>query len=188
MRVIGLAGWSGAGKTTLVAKLIPELNRRGLLVSTVKHAHHAFDIDRPGKDSFEHRRAGASEVLVASARRWALVRELRGEDEPSLADLLRRLSPADLVIVEGFKAEPYPKIEVFRAANGKPPLFGQVPNVRAIASDVPLLHVPLPVLDLDDVAGMAEGAVGLSAPLEETLAVLEAASGHGRRAQGRARL
>jgi molybdopterin-guanine dinucleotide biosynthesis protein B len=177
MRVIGLAGWSGAGKTTLVAKLIPELNHRGLSVSTVKHAHHAFEIDRPGKDSFEHRRAGASEVLVASARRWALVRELRGEDEPSLAALLRRLSPVDLVIVEGFKAEPHPKIEVFRAANGKPPLFGRVPNVRAIASDVPLPGAPLPILHLDDVAGIAEEAIGLSAPLDETLAALGRASG-----------
>ena len=176
MRVIGLAGWSGAGKTTLVAKLIPELNRRGLSVSTVKHAHHAFEIDRPGKDSFEHRRAGASEVLVASARRWALVRELRGEDEPSLAALLRRLSPVDLVIVEGFKAEPHPKIEVFRAANGKPPLFGRVPNVRAIASDVPLPGAPLHILHLDDVAGIAEEAIGLSAPLDETLAALGTAS------------
>ena len=176
MRVVGLAGWSGAGKTTLLIKLIPELKRRGLRISTVKHAHHAFDIDEPGKDSFEHRRAGASEVLVASARRWALVRELRGEDEPSLAALLRRLSPVDLVIVEGFKAEPHPKIEVFRAANGKPPLFGRVPNVRAIASDVPLPGAPLPILHLDDVAGIAEEAIGLSAPLDETLAALGTAS------------
>src|SRR5918995_2550326 len=164
MRVIGLAGWGGAGKPTLVSKLIPELNRRGLSVSTVKHAHHAFEIARPGKVSFEPRRAGASEVLVASARRWALVRELRGEDEPSLAALLRRLSPVDLVIVEGFKSEPHPKIEVFRAANGKPPLFDRVPNVRAIASDIPLPGAPLPILDLDDVAGIAEGGIGLSAP------------------------
>jgi molybdopterin-guanine dinucleotide biosynthesis protein B len=177
MRVIGLAGWSGAGKTTLVAKLIPELNRRGLSVSTVKHAHHAFEIDRPGKDSFEHRRAGASEVLVASARRWALVRELRGEEEPSLAALLRRLSPVDLVIVEGFKAEAHPKIEVFRSGNGKPPLFDRVPNVRAIASDIPLPGAPLPILDLDDVAGIAEEAIGLSAPLDEMLAALGKASG-----------
>src|SRR3712207_6524292 len=104
MRVIGLAGWSGAGKTTLARKLIPELNRRGLSVSTLKHAHHGFEVDRPGKDSFEHRAAGAQEVLIASARRWALVRELRGEPEPPLADLLCRLSPVDLVLVEGFKA------------------------------------------------------------------------------------
>src|SRR5215218_7975135 len=101
MRVIGLAGWSGAGKTTLLLKLIPELNRRGLSVSTLKHAHHAFDIDQPGKDSFEHRAAGAREVLVGSARRWALIHELREEPEPSLVDLLGRLSPVDLIIVEG---------------------------------------------------------------------------------------
>ena len=175
MRVIGLAGWSGAGKTTLLAKLIPEFNRRGLSVSTVKHAHHAFEIDRPGKDSFEHRRAGASEVLIASARRWALVRELRGKAEPSLADLLRRLSPADLVIVEGFKAAAHPKIEVYRAANGKPFLFGQVPNVRAIASDVPLPEARLPVLHLDDAAAIADEALRLSDPMERTLAILDAA-------------
>src|SRR5690349_12988821 len=114
MRVIGLAGWSGAGKTTLLVKLIPELARRGLTVSTVKHAHHAFDIDTPGKDSFEHRAAGATEVLVASARRWALVHELRGQAEPSLQALLQQLSAVDLVIVEGFKAAAHPKIEVFR--------------------------------------------------------------------------
>jgi molybdopterin-guanine dinucleotide biosynthesis protein B len=175
MRVIGLAGWSGAGKTTLLAKLIPEFNRRGLSVSTVKHAHHAFEIDRPGKDSFEHRRAGASEVLIASARRWALVRELRGQAEPSLADLLRRLSPADLVIVEGFKAAAHPKIEVHRAANGKPLLFGQVPNVRAIASDVPLPEARLPVLHLDDAAAIADEALRLSDLMERTLAILDAA-------------
>src|ERR671920_137160 len=128
MRVVGLVGWSGAGKTTLLLKLIPELKRRGLMVSTLKHAHHAFDIDQPGKDSFEHRRAGASEVLVASSGRWALVHELRHEAEPPLADLLRRLSPVDLVIVEGFKAHGHPKIEVYRAANGKPFLFPDAPN------------------------------------------------------------
>src|SRR5919112_5641695 len=115
MRVIGLAGWSGAGKTTLLVRLIPILRERGLTVSTLKHAHHAFEIDRPGKDSFVHREAGASEVLVASARRWALVHELREEAEPRLADLLRRLSRVDLVIVEGFKTEAHPKIEVHRA-------------------------------------------------------------------------
>src|SRR3954471_13437444 len=127
MRVIGLAGWSGAGKTTLILKLIPELNRRGLAVSTLKHAHHAFDIDEPGKDSFEHRAAGAREVLVASERRFALVRELRDEPELSLAELLGRLSPVDLVLVEGFKAEAHRKIEVHRAANGKPLLFRDIP-------------------------------------------------------------
>src|ERR1700730_7015587 len=120
MRVIGLAGWSGAGKTTLIVKLIPYLNERGFSVSTLKHAHHDFDVDQPGKDSYLHREAGAREVIVASARRFALLHELRGAAEPSLADLLRRMSPADLILVEGFKRDAHAKIEVHRAANAKP--------------------------------------------------------------------
>src|ERR1700742_4595637 len=122
MRVIGLAGWSGSGKTTLITKVIPVLIGRSLKVATIKHAHHDFDIDRPGKDSWLHREAGASEVLVASGRRWALVHELREEPEPGLADLLAKLSPVDLVIIEGFKRHMHPKLEVFREAVGKPPL------------------------------------------------------------------
>jgi molybdopterin-guanine dinucleotide biosynthesis adapter protein len=176
MRVIGLAGWSGAGKTTLLVKLIPELTRRGLTVSTVKHAHHAFDVDQPGKDSFEHRRAGASEVLVASSGRWALVHELRQEDEPSLAALLGRLSPVDLVVIEGFKAERHPKIEVHRAANGKPFLFGAVPNVVAIAADCAVPDAPVPVMPLDDIAAIAEQALALAQPLGEVLRKLTGAS------------
>ncbi len=136
MRVIGFAGWSGAGKTTLIVKLIPELNRRGLSVSTIKHAHHNFDLDQPGKDSYEHRAAGAEEVLVASANRVALMRELRGAPEPSLAELLRLLKEVDLVLVEGFKRDPLPKIEVFRSANGKPPLYPDDPNIVALISDL----------------------------------------------------
>jgi molybdopterin-guanine dinucleotide biosynthesis adapter protein len=174
MRVVGLAGWSGAGKTTLLVKLIPELKRRGLTVSTLKHAHHAFAIDQPGKDSFEHRRAGASEVLVASSARWALVRELGDEPEPPLAALLKRLSPVDLVIVEGFKAECHPKIEVHRAANKKPFLFRDIPNVRAIASDVAIADAPVPVVHLDDVAAIADLARAAALPLEEVIADLEA--------------
>jgi molybdopterin-guanine dinucleotide biosynthesis adapter protein len=155
MRAIGIAGWSGAGKTTLIKRLIPELNRRGLSVSTIKHAHHAFDVDQPGKDSFEHRAAGASEVLVASASRIALMRELRGAPEPSLAELLRMLAPVDVVLVEGFKRDPLAKIEVFRDANGKPPLFPQDPHVVALASDgSPPAH--LPHASLDDVCAIAE--------------------------------
>src|SRR5277367_2074930 len=127
MRAIGFAGWSGAGKTTLIVKLIPELNRRGLSVSTIKHAHHNFDLDQPGKDSYEHRAAGAEEVLVASANRVALMRELRGAPEPSLAELLR--------LVEGFKRDPLPKIEVFRAVNGKPPLYPEDRKIVALISD-----------------------------------------------------
>src|SRR5205085_8197690 len=118
MRIIGLAGWSGSGKTTLIAKVIPRLVARGLTVSTLKHAHHGFDVDQPGKDSHTHRMAGATEVLVASERRWALVHELRQEREPALAELLRKLSPVDLVLIEGYKRAPHPKLEVHRAAVG----------------------------------------------------------------------
>jgi len=175
MRVIGLAGWSGAGKTHLLRRLVPELVRRGLTVSTLKHAHHAFEIDRPGKDSFEHRQAGASEVLVASGRRWALVHELRGEAEPGLASLLGRLSPVDLVIVEGYKAFGHPKIEIFRQANGKPHLYGEAPNVRAIASDVPVPGAGLPVIALDDVAAIADAALALAEPVAAVVAALDGA-------------
>ena len=174
MRVVGLAGWSGAGKTTLLIKLIPELKRRGLTVSTLKHAHHAFDIDQPGKDSFEHRQAGASEVLIASSGRWALVHELRQEPEPPLAALLRRLSPADLVIIEGFKASRHSKIEVYRTANGRPFLFGEIPGVRAIAADVAIPDAPVPVVPLDDIPAVAEQALAAARSLQEVLADLEA--------------
>jgi len=155
MRVIGLAGWSGAGKTTLITRVIPVLVRRGLKVATVKHAHHAFDIDRPGKDSWQHREAGASEVVVASSRRWAVVHELRDEAEPSLAELLAKLSPVDLVIIEGFKRHAHPKLEVYRATVGKPLIYPQDDCVVAIASDAPLPHAQLPVLMLDDIEGIA---------------------------------
>jgi molybdopterin-guanine dinucleotide biosynthesis adapter protein len=186
MRVVGLAGWSGAGKTTLLIKLIPELKRRGLSVSTVKHAHHAFDIDEPGKDSFEHRAAGASEVLVASSGRWALVHELRGEPEPTLAALLQRLSPVDLVVVEGFKAEHHPKIEVYRAANAKPFLFRDAPNVRALAADCAVPEAPVPVVPLDDISAVAEQALRIALPLGEVVADLEASSPAQRLPMGRA--
>jgi molybdopterin-guanine dinucleotide biosynthesis protein B len=175
MRVIGLAGWSGAGKTTLLRKLIPELKGRGLTVSTLKHAHHAFEIDHPGKDSFEHRSAGALEVLVSSGRRWALMHELSGEAEPGLADLLRKLSPVDFAIVEGFKAHAHPKIEVHRAASGKPFLFGEVPNVRAIAADGPVPGTDLPVAHLDDVAAVADRVLDHAEPFDAVVAALEAA-------------
>jgi molybdopterin-guanine dinucleotide biosynthesis protein B len=174
VRVIGLAGWSGAGKTTLLIKLIPVLNRRGVTVSTLKHAHHGFDVDRPGKDSFEHRAAGAQEVLVASGRRWALVHELRGAPEPPLAALLARLSPVDLVIVEGFKAERHPKIEVHRAANGKPFLWPEVPNVRAIASDVAVPGAAVPVIPLDEVEAVADAVLQHAALLRDVVAALTA--------------
>ncbi|WP_349368378.1 molybdopterin-guanine dinucleotide biosynthesis protein B [Salinarimonas sp.] len=173
MRVIGLAGWSGAGKTTLLARLIPALVARGVEVSTLKHAHHAFDVDRPGKDSHTHREAGAREVLVASARRFALMREYGpGEEEPPLGALLARLSPVDLVIVEGFKAWPHPKIEVFREANGKPHLYDTAPNVRLLASDVPVPAAPVPVIALDDVEAIADAALREAVARDTLLAEL----------------
>jgi molybdopterin-guanine dinucleotide biosynthesis adapter protein len=154
MRIFGLAGWSGCGKTTLLAAIIPELAVRGLSVSTIKHAHHDFDIDRPGKDSWRHRQAGASEVMVASARRWALMHELRGAAEPSLDELVARLSPVDVVIVEGYKRHPHPKLEVHRPSLGKPLLYPDDPYIVAIASDEPFA-APLPLLSLADPAAVA---------------------------------
>lgn len=159
MKVLGLAGWSGSGKTTLLVGLIPLLRRRGLTVSTVKHAHHRFDVDTPGKDSWRHREAGASEVMVASANRFALMHELRGAREPALDELLARMSPVDLVLVEGFKSEGHDKIEVHRAANGKPPLFPDDPAIIAVATDAPLDTGTLPRLDLNDPEAIAEFAV-----------------------------
>ncbi len=120
MRIIGLAGWSGSGKTTLITKVLPVLIARGNTVSTLKHAHHGFDLDKPGKDSFMHRVAGASEVLISSAKRWAVLHELRDEGEWDMEALLTKISPVDLVLVEGFKRESFPKVEVYRAENGKP--------------------------------------------------------------------
>jgi molybdopterin-guanine dinucleotide biosynthesis protein B len=150
MRIIGLAGWSGAGKTTLLARLLPRLIGRGLTVSTVKHAHHSFDMDQPGKDSHTHRLAGAAEVLVSSAKRWALVHELRGADEPQLPALLAKLSPVDLVVIEGFKHGPHPKLEVYRESVGKPLLHPDDPRIVAIASDGALGEARVPVVSLDD--------------------------------------
>ncbi len=155
MRIIGLAGWSGSGKTTLVTKVIPVLVRRGLKVATVKHAHHEFDTDQPGKDSWLHRQAGASEVAIVSSRRWAIVHELGQEPEPPLADILEKLSPVDLVIVEGFKRHAHPKLEVFRASVGKPLLHPNDDCIVAIATDVPLPQATVPVLMLDDIEGIA---------------------------------
>jgi molybdopterin-guanine dinucleotide biosynthesis protein B len=169
MRVIGLAGWSGAGKTTLVARLIGELRRRGHTVSTLKHAHHDFEVDRPGKDSYEHRAAGAAQVLVGSANRWALMTELRGAPEPGLRDLLRRLDPVDFVIVEGFKRAEFPKIEVYRADNGKPALFREVQGVRAVAADVAFADCPLPQVGLDDIAAIADLVERFAVPMDDLL-------------------
>jgi molybdopterin-guanine dinucleotide biosynthesis protein B len=164
MRVIGFAGWSGAGKTTLLRRVIPVLVARGLRVSTLKHAHHAFDIDQPGKDSWEHRQAGATEVLISSANRWALMHELRGAPEPGIGELLARLTPVDIVLVEGFRRGPLPKIEVYRAANGKPFLHPDDKAIVAIATDGPAPEV-LPAVHLDDAEAVAGLALAHARPL-----------------------
>ena len=155
MRVFGLAGWSGSGKTTLLTRLIPELTRRGLSVSTIKHAHHEFDIDKPGKDSWLHRQAGAREVMVASSRRFALMHELGDAREPSLDELLALMAPVDLLLIEGFKAHAHPKLEVHRPSVGKPLLYPDDPHIVAIACDT-ALAAPLPVLQLDAVGAIAD--------------------------------
>jgi molybdopterin-guanine dinucleotide biosynthesis adapter protein len=175
MRVIGIAGWSGAGKTTLLTRLIPALIARGLQVSTIKHAHHAFDVDVPGKDSWQHRQAGASEVLVASARRYALMHELRDAPEPRLHELLGKLTSVDVVLVEGFKADLHPKIEVHRAANGKPALHPDDPHIRAIASDIPFAHAQRPVVALDDIAAISRLVLEFAEPVGPLIARLNMA-------------
>ncbi len=167
MRIIGLAGWNGSGKTTLLCRLVPVLVKRGLRVSTLKHAHHGFDVDQPGKDSWEHRAAGASEVLVASANRWALMHELRGAPEPKLEELLCRLGPADLVLVEGFKHEPHPKLEIYRRANGKAPLHTGDPSIVAVVSDTPFPEARVPVLGLDEVERIAEFVLAEALPVQQ---------------------
>jgi molybdopterin-guanine dinucleotide biosynthesis protein MobB len=165
MRIVGLAGWSGSGKTTLIAKVLPRLIARGLRVSTLKHAHHGFDLDQPGKDSFMHRTAGATEVVISSAKRFAVLHELRDEPEWDLPDLLARFSPVDLVLVEGFKRDPFPKLEVHRAANGKPLLHPDDPHIVAIAADIALPQAKVPVIGLDDVETIADVLMKHAAPL-----------------------
>lgn len=154
MRVYGVTGWKNTGKTTLTEQLVAELVGQGLRVSTIKHAHHATEIDHPGRDSYRHRTAGAGQVIVASPVRWALMTELRGAGEPPLADLLARFDPCDLVLIEGYKTAPHPKIETHRQAAGRDLLAPGNATIRAIASDGPL-DTPLPCYDLDDVAGIA---------------------------------
>lgn len=157
MRVFGLAGWSGSGKTTLLTRLLPAFRERGVSVSTIKHAHHAFDVDQPGKDSYRHREAGATEVMVSSERRWALMHELRGAAEPSLEQLLRHMSPVDLVIVEGFKRAAVPKLEIYRPSIGKPLLASEDSEIVAIASDLPVAGLgQLPRFALDDIGTIAD--------------------------------
>src|ERR1700704_2932644 len=169
MKVIGLSGWSGAGKTTLLSRVIPHLLGLGMRVSVIKHAHHEFDVDVPGKDSGVHRQSGATEVLVSSTRRWALMHELRGADEPRLPELLAKMSRVDLVVVEGFKREPHRKIEVHRAANGKPPLFPDDPEIVGIASDIKL-ETRLPTVHLDDIPAIAALMQASAINIEDVLA------------------
>lgn len=157
MRLLGIAGYSGSGKTTLVTKLIPALTARGLRVSTIKHAHHNFDVDTPGKDSYQHRHAGATEVLISSANRWALMHEHRGDAEPSLDDLVGKLSDVDLVLVEGWKFGSHPKLEVHRTATEKPLLADTDDHVIAIATDADALTgVKQPILPIDDISAITD--------------------------------
>jgi len=166
MNVIGLAGWSGAGKTTLLDRLIPALIARGLLVSTLKHAHHNFDIVHPGTDPARLREAGANEVLAAFSGRWALIHELRDEVEPPLPRLLERMAAVDLVLVEGFKREAHPKIEIYRQANAKPPLHPDDPSIIAVAADIGFPGLAIPVYHLDDIPGIADVVQACAAPIK----------------------
>jgi len=172
-RVLGIAGWSGSGKTTLIARLIPLLAARGLKVAAVKHAHHSFEVDHPGKDSYQFRAAGASEVLVSSARRWVQMHELGADEtEATLAGLLRRVSACDLVLVEGFKRQGHPKLEVYRRSLGFAPLYAADPRVVAVASDEPLPQARIPVVALDDVAALAALVCERAVPLRAALRML----------------
>ena len=175
MRVMGIAGWSGAGKTTLLSRLIPVLVGRGFSVSTIKHAHHHFDVDYPGKDSHTHRVAGATEVLVSSVNRFALMHELRGEAEPSLAQLLSMLAPVDFVLVEGYKPEPHPKIEVHRVANGKPFLYPNDPTILALASDAAIADRNVTLLALENAEELADFVQENAVSVEDVLRVLQGA-------------
>lgn len=154
MRIFGIAGYSGSGKTTLIEKLIPVFTARGLRVSLIKHAHHTFDVDQPGKDSWRHRHAGCAEVLITSSRRWALMHELRGTAEPTLPELVAHLADCDLLLIEGFKHEAIPKLEVHRAVVGEPLLFPHDTHITALASDATVDTV-LPQFGLDDITGIA---------------------------------
>jgi molybdopterin-guanine dinucleotide biosynthesis protein B len=165
MRMIGLSGWSGAGKTTLLTRVIPRFAERGITVSTVKHAHHAFDLDVPGKDSWRHREAGAQQVLISSAQRWALLTELRARPEPDLPAILALLAPVDLVIVEGFRSGAHAKIEVHRTGNGKSWRYGDDPTIRALASDLRPPGAKLPWAHLDDIDTIATIMLEMSVPI-----------------------
>lgn len=155
MKIYGIVGWKNAGKTSLMERLVSEISGRGISVSTLKHAHHAFDVDQPGKDSYRHREAGAREVLVAGGARWALMSELRGEAEPQLMDLLSKLSPVDLVLIEGWKRDAHPKIEAWREETGRPMIAPEEPSIRALAVKGRVTS-DLPVFDLDDERAIAD--------------------------------
>lgn len=176
MRIVGLAGWSGSGKTTLITKLIPRLIARGVKVSTLKHAHHGFDLDQPGKDSFFHRAAGATEVIISSARRWAILHELREEPEWDLRGLVAKMSPVDLVLVEGFKRDAFPKLEIHRVANGKPLIYPEDPHIVAIATDVELPQTKIPVIDLNDIEAIADLLLKSAIPVSAAEATAAARS------------
>lgn len=164
MKVMGIVGWSGSGKTSLLVELLPILRQQGLTVSTMKHAHHPFDLDRPGKDSYRHREAGASEVMVAAASRWVLMHEYREEPEPSIEALIARMTPVDLLLIEGFKTHAHPKLEIHRESEGKPLLCAEDPDIVAVASDTLLPDLKVPRLDLNDpkaIAGFILAHTGL---------------------------
>ena len=163
MKVFGFAGWSGSGKTTLIEQLVPRFTRAGLTVSLVKHAHHSFDVDRPGKDSYRHREAGCKEVMVSSEKRWVIQHELRGDPEPALEQQIERMSPCDLLLIEGYKRYPMPKLEVFREANGKPLLHPDDPHIVAVATDVSL-PTKLPRFDLDEYDRIADFVLAHAQP------------------------
>src|SRR5579862_8494881 len=171
-RILGIVGWSGSGKTTLITRLIPLLAARGLRIATLKHAHHAFDVDQPGKDSYEHRKAGASEVIVSSSRRWVQMHEIGAGSEAPLPQLLRQLSPCDLVLIEGYKSDRHSKLEVFREAVGKPPLYPGDRQIVAIASDSVIPGIGLPVVDLNDIEAVADAVCACAEPFEPVLARL----------------
>ncbi len=176
MKVLGIVGWSGSGKTTLLTRLIPLLTGRGLRISTLKHAHHAFDVDQPGKDSYEHRKAGASEVIVSSARRWVQMHEIGDGVEATLAEHLRRLSPCDLVLIEGYKTERHPKLEVFRESVGKSALHPTDPRIVAVATDKRLPNLAIPQVDLNDIAAIAQLVLARAEPLAQVLTALKSST------------
>jgi molybdopterin-guanine dinucleotide biosynthesis protein B len=172
--VLGVVGWGGSGKTTLLKKLIPLLSSRGMRIATIKHAHHEFDLDVPGKDSYEHRKAGAGEVIICSSRRWALVHELDDAPEPPLGELLGKLGSCDMVLVEGFKRYRHAKLEVFRPSVGKTPLYPGDPRIRAVITDAALTGEHPPLIDINDIQAVADAALAAAEPRDAVLALLGA--------------